>query len=43
MMTMKHHVAKTAAACFCHIRCLRQVRRRVGQEVTPQLVLALIT
>jgi len=30
-----------AAACFYHIRRLRQVRRRIGQEVTQQLVLAL--
>ena len=28
--------------CFYHIRRLRQIRRRVGQEVTQQLVLALI-
>jgi len=41
-LTMKQHVAKIAAACFYHIRCLRQVRYRVGQEVTHQLVLALI-
>ena len=40
--TMKEHVAKIAAACFYHIRRLRQVRRRIGQEVTQQLVLALI-
>jgi len=33
-LTMKEHVAKIAAACFYHIRRLRQVRRRVGQEVT---------
>ena len=39
---MKEHVAKIAAACFYHIRRLRQVRHRVGQEVTQQLVLALI-
>jgi len=38
-LTMKEHVAKIVAAC---IRRLRQVRRRVGQEVTQQLVLALI-
>jgi len=30
-LTMKEHVAKIAAACFYHIRRLRQVRRRVGQ------------
>ena len=41
-LTMKQHVAKIAAACFYHIRRLRQVRYRVGQEVTHQLVLALI-
>ena len=41
-LSMKQHVARTAAACFCHIRRLRQIRRRVGQEVTQQLVLALI-
>ena len=40
--TMKEHVAKIAAVCFYHIRRLRQVRRRIGQEVTQQLVLALI-
>jgi len=33
-LTMKEHVAKIAAACFYHVRRLRQVRRRVGQEVT---------
>jgi len=37
-LTMKEHVAKIAAACFYHIHRLRQVRRRVGQEVTQQLV-----
>jgi len=41
-LTMKEHVAKIAAACLYHIRRLRQVRRRVGQEVTQQLVLALV-
>jgi len=42
MHATKNHVAKIAAACFYHIRPLRQVRRRIGQEVTQQLVLALI-
>jgi len=41
-LTMKEHVAKIAAACFYNIRGLRQVRLRIGQEVTQQLVLALI-
>jgi len=39
---MKQHVARTAAACFYHIRRLHQISRRIGQEVTQQLVLALI-
>jgi len=39
--TMKELVAKIADACFYHIRRLCQVRR-IGQEVTQQLVLALI-
>ena len=33
-LTMKEHVANIAAACFYYIRRLRQVHRRVGQEVT---------
>jgi len=41
-LTMKEHVAKIATACFYHIRRLRQVRRRIGWEITQQLVLALI-
>jgi len=40
---MKQHVSKVAAACFCHLHKLRQIRRRVGMEVTVRLVLALIT
>jgi len=42
-LTMKQHIAKTSAACFYHIHRLRQVRRRVGQEVTQQLVMTFIT
>jgi len=30
-----------SAVCFCHIRRLRQIRRRVGQAVTTRLVLAM--
>jgi len=41
-LTRKHHVTRSAAAGFYHIRHLRQVRRHVGQEVTQQLVVALI-
>jgi len=36
-LCMKQHVAKVAAACFCHLRRLRQIRRRVGEEVTTRL------
>jgi len=39
---MKHHVAKMAAICHYHLRHLRQIRRRVGQEVTTRLVLATV-
>jgi len=39
---MKHHVDKVAAICYYHLRRLRQIRRRVGQEVTTRLVLAMI-
>ena len=42
-MTMNQHVSKIAAASFFHLRRLRQIRRRVGTEVTIRLVLALIT
>jgi len=39
---MKQHVAKVATACFYHLRGLRQIRRRVGEEVTTRLILALV-
>lgn len=42
-LNMKKHVAKVAAACFYHLRRLRQIRRRVGTEVTTQLVRAFVT
>ena len=42
-LTMNQHVSKIAAASFFHLRRLRQIRRRVGTEVTIRLVLALIT
>jgi len=32
-----------AVSCFYHLRRLRQIRRRVGKEVTTQLVIAFIT
>jgi Reverse transcriptase (RNA-dependent DNA polymerase)/Endonuclease-reverse transcriptase len=42
-LTMKQHIAKVAAACFYHLRRIRQIRRRVGKEVATQLVLAFVT
>ena len=42
-LSMTQHVAKVASVCFFHIRRLRQIRRRVGQEVTTRLVLAMVT
>ena len=41
-LSMTQHVAKVASVCFYHIRRLRQIRRRVGQDVTTRLVLALV-
>ena len=42
-LSMKQHVTKVAATCFFHLRRLRQIRRRVGADVTTQLVLVFIT
>jgi len=36
-------VAKVVSVCFYHIRRFCQIRRRVGQEVTTRLVLAMVT
>jgi len=36
-LSLKQHVTKVAAACFYHLRRLRQIRRRVGEEVTTRL------
>ena len=41
-LSMKQHISLVTRTCFYHIRRLRQVRRRAGQEVTTQLVLALV-
>lgn len=41
-LSMRAHVAKVSSACYYHLRRLRQIRRRVGAEVTTQLVLALV-
>ena len=42
-LSMKQHVARAASVCFYHIRRLHQICRRVGQEVTTRLVLAMVT
>jgi len=42
-LTMKPHIARTAATCFYHLRRIRQIRRRVGADITERLVLALVT
>jgi len=42
-LTMKQHINKVTAACCYQLRRLRQIRQRVGIEVTTQLVLALVT
>jgi len=39
---MKAHVAKVLSACYYHLRQLCEVCRRIGAEVTTQLVLALV-
>ena len=41
-LSMKQHVAKVASICFFHLCRLRQVRRRVGKDITIHLVLAVI-
>ena len=40
---MKQHINEVTAACYYQLRRLRQICRRVGTEVTTQLVLALVT
>jgi hypothetical protein len=42
-LSLKQHIGKVAATCFYHLRRLRQIRRRVGQDITTRLVLAFIT
>ena len=41
-LSMKQHVAKVAATCYYHLQGLRQIRRRVGREVTIRLILATV-
>jgi len=41
-LSMKAHVSKTAEVCFFQLRCLRQIRRLLGRDVTSNLVAALV-
>jgi len=34
---------RIAATCFFHLRRLRQIRRRIGRDLTVRLILAFIT
>jgi hypothetical protein len=40
---VRQHIAKVARDCFFHLRRLRQLRQRIGQDVTTRHVLALVT
>jgi len=41
-LSMRDHVSRLAQTCFLHVRRLRSVRRQLGQDVTEQLVCALV-
>ena len=41
-LTLKHHVNRVTSSCFFQLRCLRQIRRVTGPEVTKRLVSAFI-
>jgi hypothetical protein len=41
-LSMTKHVAAVVQSCFYQLRRIRQIRRRVGQDVTLQLVIALV-
>jgi hypothetical protein len=41
-MNMKAHISKTSRACFYHLRRLRAVRNRLGQEIATRLVCAFV-
>jgi hypothetical protein len=42
-LSMKAYITKTTARCLYHLRRLRQIRRRAGEDVTARLVQAFIT
>ena len=41
-LSMKTHIGRIACTCFYHLRRLRAVRRRLGQEITARLVSAFV-
>jgi hypothetical protein len=41
-LNMKAHISRTSRACFFHLRRLRAIRNRLGQEVTARLVSAFV-
>ena len=41
-LLMQNHVNKVARTCFCHTRRLKQVRKRLGPDVTSKLLRSLV-
>ena len=41
-LTMKKHISKITSVCFYHLRCLKQVRRLLGPDITVRQVSAYV-